>query len=517
MCDSRARRRRRAGDWRSRAALHSPPLLPTGLRPGPSHHQGGVGLLLSLALLPRVRCYMRHASGRLMGAVLELSGGHRLLLVSAYMPSGLDHRPADSEEHELARKLYATILQWSAGLHAVVVLGDLNETRSRHDRLPLQPARASAVAAAASPMLQLQHDGFTDVYRALHPSAQLSPGFTHILDGARPSQSRIDYIWSKGVSAASLLQCHIDTTPTLRALSHHRLLWAEMRLASQLAAHCNTPLLRLRLPNLRAAKEAHVNAFTAHLTSRVEKSAAELLGAACSDDSDALGFVAAGATALVRRSAFACFPVTGDAAYSSRDMLQLQQQRLALTRLLRIATSVLRRAPPRGDCFARHPQWQRQYRECVGRHKLQWRHDAWHGCNPHDHDWMDETARLLSSTRSAMRRQQKRMQREQRPPLDRNPAALNHRMLKSDALPAQLHSIVDAQGQLTSSAAELEQVIVDHFSASSRCPLRLQRRCLALRRLMLFDKSSVEPQWYRRPHGAMSEGRDARHPGAMRP
>ena len=27
--------------------------------PGPSHHQGGVGLLLSLALLPRVRCYMR--------------------------------------------------------------------------------------------------------------------------------------------------------------------------------------------------------------------------------------------------------------------------------------------------------------------------------------------------------------------------------------------------------------------------------------------------------------------------
>src|SRR5680860_691910 len=58
---------------------------------GPSAHEAGVGLLLSLTLAPRIRRYFRSVSGRLVGAVLELSPGRTVLLVSAYMPSGLDH------------------------------------------------------------------------------------------------------------------------------------------------------------------------------------------------------------------------------------------------------------------------------------------------------------------------------------------------------------------------------------------------------------------------------------------
>src|SRR4051812_23568403 len=108
-----------------------------------------------------------------MGAVLELSTGHRMLLISAYMPSGLDHLPADSPQHHLAHKLYRELLQWSVGMDQIIVMGDLNETLSRFDRLPLPPPSSAAalLAAASSPIRCLQADGFVDSYRALHPNA----------------------------------------------------------------------------------------------------------------------------------------------------------------------------------------------------------------------------------------------------------------------------------------------------------------------------------------------------------
>jgi exonuclease III len=153
----------------------------------PSRHEAGVGLLLSLALTSRIRSYKRSGTGRLVGAVLELSKGRHTLIVSAYMPTGLDHRIASSPEHEQADKLYATLVQWSVGMHQVVVMGDLNETLTRWDRLP-QPALAVA-AAALSPIDRLQREGFLDSYRSLHPSAALDPGFTHTIAGARPSRA----------------------------------------------------------------------------------------------------------------------------------------------------------------------------------------------------------------------------------------------------------------------------------------------------------------------------------------
>jgi hypothetical protein len=53
--------------------------------PDPSHHQAGVGLLLSLSLLPRVRRYCRSDTGRLVGAVLELCRGRQLLLAFFFL------------------------------------------------------------------------------------------------------------------------------------------------------------------------------------------------------------------------------------------------------------------------------------------------------------------------------------------------------------------------------------------------------------------------------------------------
>ena len=60
-----------------------------------------------------------------------------------------------------------------------------------------------------------------------------------------------------------------------------------------------------------------------------------------------------------------------------------------------------------GDCLTRYPAWHRQYQHCMQRFKLQWRCDAWYGGNPHA--WLLETQQLLAVTRSAIRREHKRM------------------------------------------------------------------------------------------------------------
>ena len=108
-------------------STHFPPYTLV-VAPGPSTQHAGVGLLLSLSLAARARSYHRSSTGRLIGVVLELSRGQRTLLVSAYMPSGLDHLVASSPLHNDADELYSTILKWSKDMQQVVVMGDLNET-----------------------------------------------------------------------------------------------------------------------------------------------------------------------------------------------------------------------------------------------------------------------------------------------------------------------------------------------------------------------------------------------------
>ena len=470
---------------------------------GPSHHEAGVGLLLSQELAPRIRCYKRSSSGRLIGAVLELSPGQRTLLVSAYMPSGLDHRSADSAQHELAHKLYGELLGWSLDAQQVIVMGDLNETLTPLDRHPGAAAATAAAPlrplAALSPIRCLVQQGFIDVFRHLHP---LSPGFTHCIAGVRPVQSRLDYIWCKGHSPASLLRISIDTA--LHTHSHHHLLWMELRVAHPPPSHCSTPLLRLRLPNLRAATDDHKDAFAALLHRRLQRNHRQLGELASSADAAALSLLASRLTSLARNAAFASFPITGAAPYRSNDVLQLQHQRRALSSLLRLASRIVQSAEEmghvQGDCLTRCPEWHRQYQHCVQRFQLHWRCDAWYGGDPHA--WLLETQQLLGATRSAIRREHKRMTREQRPPLDASPAALVHRMLQSDALPSQLHSVVDPRGHLTTTAAELEAVMVAHFCSVFALPADAPAPLPHPPPPMLTDKASVEPQWY---DGLMAE------------
>jgi exonuclease III len=146
--------------------------------PGPSSHEAGVGLLISPALTLRCRGYKRSKSGRLIGVVLDLTKGHRLLVISAYMPTGLDHASSSSASVDTAHQLYAEMLSWTVDMHQVIVLGDLNETRTVHDRSPLrQPVSLSAVSSVTlSPIDALVQAGFVDEYRRCYPAASASPG-----------------------------------------------------------------------------------------------------------------------------------------------------------------------------------------------------------------------------------------------------------------------------------------------------------------------------------------------------
>ena len=482
--------------------LGDPALLSTNLSPyllvyagGPSNHEAGVGLLLSRALAQRAHNYRRSPTGRLVAAVLELAPGQQTLLACAYMPSGLDHHALDSPQHTLAHELYHTLVGWSAGMDHVILMGDLNETLSRWDRLPLPAAPLRAVAP--TPISCLGQQGFVDAYRCSHPSSQHSPGFTHSVPGARPSHSRIDYIWCKGFVASSLLRIHIDTA--LRALSHHRLLWLEVELSQPPPPSCSTPLLQMRLPNLRAATKDQLDAFVLRLQKDLLLELDELRVASCSDQPSKLDWLASRLTTQVRRSAFASLPITGAAAYKSSDMLQLQRRRRDLTRLLHVSSALC----PRGLAHARvsmrcgpltrSPEWTQLYRRCVEHHAICWSVDPFHGA--HLYAWVSETRQLLRDTRSAMRGELRRMQRARRPLSEANPAALVHRMMKSDALPAELLSVLDPHGSLTSSAEELETVMVDHFRAVFALPEEAAAP-LEPAPAMLLSKDGVEPRWY---------------------
>ena len=77
-------------------------------------------------------------SARLVGGLFELDG-KSVLVASAYLPTGLDYKPASSDEASEAQSIYTCIKRWSNSADLALVLGDLNETvadRDRSENLP---------------------------------------------------------------------------------------------------------------------------------------------------------------------------------------------------------------------------------------------------------------------------------------------------------------------------------------------------------------------------------------------
>lgn len=456
---------------------------------GLSQHEAGVALLLSQDLSPLCRSYRRSKSGRLVGAVLELSRGHQLLIVSAYMPTGLDHLSALDPSTKLAAELYDEIMRWTLGMQQVIVLGDLNETLTPQDRLPVPAARR------AGPIDCLAREGFVDVYRSVHPNASLQPGFTHAVDNAvRSTRSRIDYIWTQGFAAASVLRVCIDGKLHEQRLSAHSLLWTQLQLDAALPPPPSAPLLRLKLPNLRALTAKSRAAFGEELTRSLSapptRDALEELSAR--DDEVSLSALASQLTSVAHDAAFATLPVAGAAQHQSKSILRLEAQRRDLTRLLRFSSELVDAGMRMPLC----PQWRRLLKHCQHLHELAWTLSAC-ACAPSDaRAWLDETRSLLAATRAAIRDAKLRLGRARRDPIDVSPAAAVHRMLESDAFPSQLFSVIGSDGALTTSADELKGVMADHFESVFAVPPAPAAPLEPPPPACLFVKPGIDPAWY---------------------
>ena len=109
----------------------------------------GVMLLFRSDLAASLRKPMDSStSGRLVGGVFEIAG-KTSLIVSAYLPSGLDGKSESSDEAADAKDIYRCIGRWSALADNTLVLGDLNETVS--DRIGLKILQEYGIVASSPP------------------------------------------------------------------------------------------------------------------------------------------------------------------------------------------------------------------------------------------------------------------------------------------------------------------------------------------------------------------------------
>src|SRR6478735_497329 len=113
-------------------------------------------------------------------------------------------------------------------------------------------------------MQQLANEGMCDVYRNMHASVAGYTHFTRGVDGAEV-KSRLDHIWCGGMQMADIESCEVDTR---LLVSHHRVLWCQVKSAVDLHVHAGRETLRL--PNLRRASDEQMAAMAADLGARVD-------------------------------------------------------------------------------------------------------------------------------------------------------------------------------------------------------------------------------------------------------
>jgi exonuclease III len=183
----------------------------------------GVMLLFRSAFAPHLRRPLDTGKdGRLVGGHFEIAG-QTILLVSAYVQTGVDRMSAESTEFKEVEALYARIQRWTAdhSVSRVVVLGDLNETCSARDRDVVLPGSSSFRCISS-----LIDNGFIDCYRSLHSHR----GFTCKTPVAgRDALSRLDYIMANGFGVAPVRSCTVDD---YLVLSRHSLIWADVASAT---------------------------------------------------------------------------------------------------------------------------------------------------------------------------------------------------------------------------------------------------------------------------------------------
>jgi hypothetical protein len=372
------------------------------------------------------------------------------------------------------------MMTWTRGVQQIVFMGDLNETLTSYDRHP-RPAPVGPRAAAAATPSPIQ--------------CLIDEGFTHFIDSTTQcSRGRIDYIWTRGTSAASHLDIHIDAK--LRDISHHRLVWMDLHLQRVPSPPCDRPLYHMKLPNLRDLSPEQQEVFVDHLEKCTIRQEHHLRTLDDTLSTSSLSSLAIELTTLTHDSASTKLPITGSTPYSSKSVLRLERQRRDLTRLLHIASTLLQH----GHSLIRSPEWTRLHQHCMHLHGLRWAIDAYY-----DDDaagWINETRQHINRTCRTIAKEKHRLKKARASSFDVNFAAMIHRMLQSDAPPSQLHAVIDSNGELTCNTEELEDVMVNHFESVFAIPPPDPTPLLPPPPPMLFDKPSILPEWY---EGLMDE------------
>ena len=224
--------------------------------------------------------------GRLVGALLQSSGGCKTLIVSAYLPTAMDLAPDDGMKARTAKAIYSKILSWSSeaevdrargkGGPKTIVLGDLNETLTTADRVSFSSVSSSALSLS-SPLLPhsrrssthprfvsaLINAHFVDTYRSLHDEH----GFTcRTKHGMNITQSRIDYVLTHGFTSGEQHVVRAEVLdPPARLKTRHRILVVDLRHDIAASTYVPPSPPRSPMPDMRRAsrdeKEAMVGAM----------------------------------------------------------------------------------------------------------------------------------------------------------------------------------------------------------------------------------------------------------------
>ena len=290
----------------------------------------------------------------MVGVVLEVNG-ERMVVVSVYMPTGLDFAGTgadvgDGGSDTGPEQLYSQLIRWCGdGDDYAVILGDFNETMAAVDR-----ADRSAGSRFGQWISAVPDAGFTDAYRTLHGLSDI--GYTHSAPSVRGrlSRARLDYVFLRGWQDSALKTCQVDDQ---LVVSNHRLLWAQVEAALPLEVTVRP--VRLRVPNLRNASGTR----KAKLVARMDRdfgASIDRLEQLSQGDRSSVDEMVDTMSGLAFAAARDCLGMTGGRPFASKQLRRLDRMRRYLASARALAASV--RAMGGGRLFRSSRKWCILYR-----------------------------------------------------------------------------------------------------------------------------------------------------------
>jgi exonuclease III len=435
------------------------------------HEHAGTALLIRTTLWHHVRKQLVSGTdGRLAGAELEFNG-HQLIVVSAYMPSGLDSAPEDSEQARSAVKLYAQLLGWMNGAAVSIVLGDLNETASASDRTGRAKHHGRFLNC-------LKHEGFRDAYRSL----STEPGFTYRANavGGQVTMSRLDYVFTKG--DVQLQSAKLDAW---NEISQHRTLCVSASLS--FATSYSQRTKPQQLPDLRRATAQQRAQFAHEWQSAIADKRFDVADWSAGDAED-MNRLSQFLLSTAMDSARATLRFTGQPAFRTRSLVLLERERQALVKLRACARQV------DSDSL----QLSRRWKQCSKR-ALRFVRHSWGQPWLDKALWLSRVSRRIAIVRREVKRERKRLRARLAERFVYNSTASLHRLLRGDR-DAAIDSVIDpVSNKLVTDGESVKRVLRDHFATVFRSACDSKRHQQPNLQSEVFEQRvDIDPSCYAR-------------------